>query len=231
MRERMNKSALCTVSIPGHHVVSCELPSPAEFGQLTGQGPVPTTARQVDDPEMGATAACASWLGDITRMSWDRACGEPWGWDGSGYRRDPAGTGVLCCCNFARRLAVMGGLLGQPYFYILARLDISNRGRWRWQVPAMWCLFPAGLGVVCGETCWDSGRSLMSGTTADRRAGLLTLTYWCGMAGGLGGSGWRQSSWSVPLCMTWRWIRSNYIDARVPGRDRDWTCGQTKDCE
>lgn len=109
--------------IPGHHVVSCELPSPAEFGQLTGQGPVPTTARQVDDPEMGATAACVSWLGDITRMSWDRACGEPWGWDGT-----RPGPGPLCSCRltFPRRLAMMDGLLGQPYFYILA----SGHAQW-----------------------------------------------------------------------------------------------------
>lgn len=163
MRERMNKSAYAHVSIPGHHVVSCELPSPAEFGQLTGQGPVPTTARQVDDPEMGVTAACVSWLGDIASMSWDRGCGEPWGSVGSGYSRYPTGTGgTLFLQAYISTLVVRDGwVVGSALLLYLCVWTCPMGRGWRWQVPATWCLFPAGLGVVCGETCcWGSGGGL-----------------------------------------------------------------------
>lgn len=158
MRERMYKSASCTCfnSRSSCCVLRTAVTSGIRPTHWTGTGP---DNCQAGDPEMGVTAACVSWLGDIARMSWDRGCGEPWGSVGSGYSRYPTGTGgTLFLQAYISTLVVRDAWVVGSALLLYPCVWTCPMGRgWRWQVPTTWCLFPAGLGVVCGETCcWGS---------------------------------------------------------------------------
>jgi len=83
---------------------------------------------------------------------------------------------------YCTRWSTMNVSLGQPYLYIPASGPNGGGGAGKFRR----CCVYFRLGVVCGETCWDSGGGLCQSRQQAGRAFAIDLLVWHGFMKGLG---------------------------------------------